>query len=179
MGTHLRFTPVLALIGALALGGTSAARAQDTSSVRPDTSAYQGYGGDTAAADTLQARQPTGQADTGAYQGPPTDTTLKAKPGVQTGPAQGDSGKTGQTGMAADSVVCKDGSNSSRTEACMKHGGIDWASTQAALKARGEQTTQPGESASSDTTLKAKPGVQTGPADTNAGERTDTGSNSP
>jgi hypothetical protein len=163
MGTHLRLTPVLALIGALTLGAAPAARAQDTSAVRSDTAGYQGYG-----ADTLQRNQPTGQADTGAkYNGPPTDTTLKAKPGVQTGPAAADTGKAGQAGMAsADTVVCKDGSTSPRTgDVCMKHGGIDWAATNAALKARGQAPIQPGESASADTALKAKPGVQTGPTD--------------
>ena len=159
MGTHLRLTPILALIGALALGGAPAARAQDTSAVRSDTSGYQGYG-----ADTLQRAQPTGQADTGAkYNGPPTDTTLKAKPGVQTGPDAADSGKTGTTSQA-DTVVCKDGSTSPRTgEVCLKHGGIDWTATNAALKARGQAPIQPGDSA-----LEAKPGVQTGPTDSSS-----------
>ena len=114
MGTHLRLTPILALIGALALGGASAARAQDTSAVRQDTSAvrsdtsgYQGYG-----ADTLQRTAPTG-ADTGAkYNGPPTDTTLKAKPGVQTGPT--DSSSMGQMGDSSSMGQMKDTSSSSR-----------------------------------------------------------------
>ena len=160
MGTHLRFTPVLALVGMLALGAAPTARAQDTSQVRSDTSGYQGYG-----ADTMQRTAPTG-ADTGAkYNGPPTDTTLKAKPGVQTGPAAGDTSKAGMTSQA-DTVVCKDGSTSPRTgEVCLKHGGIDWTATNAALKARGQQTIQPGDSASADTALRAKPGVQTGPTD--------------
>lgn len=163
MGTHLRFTPVLALIGALAIGVTPTARAQDTSAVRSDTSGYQGYG-----ADTLQRTAPTG-ADTGAkYNGPPTDTTLKAKPGVQTGPSATDSSKTGTTSQA-DKVVCKDGSTSPRTgEVCLKHGGIDWTATNAALKARGQAPIQPSDSASADTALKAKPGVQTGPTDSSA-----------
>jgi hypothetical protein len=140
MRTHLRFTPVLALAGALALGGTSTARAQDTSQVSADTSGYQGYRGDTSAA----AAQPTSQADSGAagYTGPPTDTALKAKPGVQTGPTAGDSGKAGKpTGTAADTVACKDGSNAARTDGCVRNGGIDWAATEAAMKARGESTT--------------------------------------
>lgn len=169
MGTHLRFTPVLGLVAALALGGAPTARAQDTSSVSADSSArsgnpgYQGYG-----ADTLQRSQ----ADSGAkYNGPPTDTTLKAKPGVQTGPSAADSSKTGQTGTTsqADTVVCKDGSTSPRTgEVCLKHGGIDWTATNAALKARGQATIQPNDSASADTALRAKPGVQTGPTDSSA-----------
>jgi hypothetical protein len=141
MRTYLRFTPVLALAGALALGGTSTARAQDTSQVSGDTSGYQGYrGADTSAA----AAQPTGQADTGAagYTGPPTDTTLKAEPGVQTGPTAGDSGKAGKpSATAADTVACKDGSNAPRTDGCVKNGGIDWAATEAAMKARGQTTT--------------------------------------
>jgi hypothetical protein len=182
MGTHLRLTPTLALIGALALGGAPAARAQDTSAVRrdtgavrSDTSGYQGYG-----ADTLQRTAPTG-ADTGAkYNGPPTDTTLKAKPGVQTGPSATDSSKKTGTTSQADTVVCKDGSTSARTgNVCMQHGGIDWTATNAALKARGQAPIQPGDSASTgtstryngpptDTTLKAKPGVQTGPTDSSS-----------
>lgn len=141
MRIYLRFTPVLALAGALALGGTSTARAQDTSQVRADTSGYQGYrGGDTSAA----AAQTAGRADSGAagYTGPPTDTTLQAKPGVQTGPTAGDSAKAGKpSATAADSVVCKDGSNAARTDGCVRNGGIDWAATEAAMKARGERTT--------------------------------------
>jgi hypothetical protein len=174
MATHLRFTPVLALIGALAFGAAPAAKAQDSSAVRADTSArsdtsgYQGYG-----ADILQRSQTSGQADSGAagYQGAPSDTALRAKPGVQTGPSAADSGKTGQTGQTgstsqADTVVCTDGSTSPRTgEVCLKHGGIDWAATNAALKARGQAPIQPGDSASADTALRAKPGVQTGPTD--------------
>jgi hypothetical protein len=182
MGTHLRFTPILALIGALALGAAPTAQAQDTSSVRADTSArtdtsgYQGYG-----ADTLQRSQPTGQADTGAagYQGAPSDTALRAKPGVQTGPAAGDSSKTGKTsGTSADTVVCKDGSSAPRTgDVCLKHGGIDWATTNAALKARGQAPINPGDSASADTALRAKPGVQTGPTDSSSmGQMKDTSS---
>ena len=154
MGTHLRFIPALAVIGAFALGGPSAARAQDTSSVRADTSAYRSYE-DTAAADTGGVAGPTGRADTGAYQynGPAADTALKAKPGVQTGPAARDSGEIGQKSEASkDTVVCKDGSNSPRTgEACLKHGGIDWVATEAARKARGETITTPADSADSGT----------------------------
>lgn len=141
MRMYHRLTPVLALAGALALGGSSTARAQDTSQVSGDTAAYQGYTG----ADTSAAAAPdTSGADSGAagYTGPPTDTMLKAEPGVQTGPAAGDSGKAGKpSATAADSVVCKDGSNATRTDGCAKNGGIDWASTEAAMKARGELTT--------------------------------------
>jgi hypothetical protein len=136
----LRFTPVLVLAGALALGGTSTARAQDTSQVSADTSEYQGYGADTSAA----AAQPTGGADSGAagYTGPPTDTILKAEPGVQTGPTAGDTGKAGKpSATAADTVACMDGSNAPRTDGCVRNGGIDWDATEAAMKARGEHTT--------------------------------------
>ena len=179
MGTHLRFTPVLALLGALTLGAAPAARAQDTSSAQADTSGVQGYGG--AAADTFRTTQPSGQAgaDTGAmYHGPPTDTTLKAKPGVQTGPSAADSSKVGQTGQPsatpADTVVCKDGSNAARTGSpCLNHGGIDWSATEAALKARGQTAPGMGDSASADTALRAKPGVQTGPTDSSAAARPD------
>jgi hypothetical protein len=181
MGTHLRFTPVLALVGALALGTAPAARAQDTSSARPDTSGVQGYGADTSSADTGRMA-PTGQAgDSGAagYNGAPSDTALRAKPGVQTGPSAKDSSKTGQSSSAVDTVVCKDGSNSPRTgEVCLKHGGIDWTATEAALKARGQSTSglrdsMVGDSASADTALRAKPGVQTGPTDSSAAARAD------
>ena len=181
MGTHLRFTPVLALVGALALGAAPAARAQDTSSAKADTSGVQGYG----AADTSGVQgYGAGQAgaDTGAkYNGPPTDTTLKAKPGVQTGPSAADSSKVGQSGQnsasVADTVACKDGSNAPRSgEPCLRHGGIDWAATEAAAKARGE-TVPMGDSASADTALRAKPGVQTGPTDSSAARQADSTKN--
>jgi hypothetical protein len=189
MGTHLRFTPVLALVGALALGTAPAARAQDTSSIRAqdtssaraDTSGVQGYGADSSSADTGRMA-PSGQAgDSGSsgYNGAPSDTALRAKPGVQTGPSAKDSSKTGQSSSsAADTVVCKDGSNSQRTgEVCLKHGGIDWAATEAALKARGQSTSgMSGDSASADTALRAKPGVQTGPTDSSAAAHSDSAS---
>jgi hypothetical protein len=86
----------------------------------------------------------TGKAGQGAseYNGPPTDTTLRAKPGVQTGPTAGKASPTaGAAGAAAasDSVVCKDGSSASKAaKGCTKHGGTDWAATRSALKARGQ-----------------------------------------
>ena len=170
---------VMVSLVAVLLVAVPTAGAQDTSSVRADTSArtdtsgYQGYG-----ADTLQRSQPTGQADTGAagYQGAPADTALRAKPGVQTGPSAKDSSKTGQTSATpADTVVCKDGSTSPRTgDVCLNHGGIDWASTNAALKARGQAPINPGDSASADTALRAKPGVQTGPTDSSTMGQMDT-----
>jgi hypothetical protein len=156
MRVYLRFTPVLTLAAALALGGTSTARAQDTSQVRADTSGYQGY-------DTSAAAQPAGGADSGAagYTGPPTDTALKAKPGVQTGPTAADTGKAGMpSATAADTVVCKDGSNAARTDGCVKNGGIDWVATEAAMKARGQSTTGP------DTGTAAPADTATMPMDT-------------
>src|SRR5689334_8872854 len=114
MGMHFHFTTTLAVAAVLAAGGTSVARAQDTSSAaRSDTMGYKASSGQM---DTAQSR--SGQAaDTGNFQynGAPTDTALKAKPGVQTGPSAADSGKgmrhrMGAAGQA-DTVVCKDGSN--------------------------------------------------------------------
>jgi hypothetical protein len=86
---------------------------------------------------------------------------------VQTGPTAGDSSRIGQTGATpADTVVCKDGSNAARSGSpCLNHGGIDWTATEAALNM--------GDSASADTALRAKPGVQTGPTDSSAAARPD------
>jgi hypothetical protein len=142
MGIHNRTTPLLALVGFLVLGAAPSLRAQeptnappkDTSAVaQPDTTAYQGYQrSDSTQTDT------TGKA---GYHGPPSDTALKAKPGVQTGPTT-EKGKPAEAAGAAavsDTVVCKDGSNASKAgNGCSKHGGIDWAATKSALKARGQ-----------------------------------------
>ena len=160
MGIHFRRTPLLGMIGVLALGGASVARAQDTSAAtRQDTSAYRSSQNQ---ADTMQAGRSTSSAENGSS----TDTALKAKPGVQTGPAAQDTGRAamqdtssyrssqnqtdttqvnyeskGKSLSAADTVVCKDGSNSpnSAKGACGSHGGVDTAATWAALKARGKQ----------------------------------------
>jgi hypothetical protein len=205
MAIHSRFAPVLAVIGVLALGGASTARAQDTSAAaRADTSGYRGYQNqaDTIGSDTAQAGRRNAQTDTTGikYTGPATDTVLKAKPGAQTGPTAGDTGKAARKAAAAgtaDTVVCKDGSNAPKSKkACKAHGGIDAAATRAALKARGGMAGQPAEStaaptdttqmnetgagyqgagAPSDTALKAKPGTQTGP-DTSAAGKSDTSS---
>jgi hypothetical protein len=70
----------------------------------------------------------------------------------------------------AGEVVCKDGSNGSSVAACASHGGVDSVSTAAARKARGGvetgqiDTARAGKGMGPDTALKAKPGVQTGPA---------------
>jgi len=186
MGNHYRFTTALAVVGLLAAGQATTARAQDTSAA--------------ARSDTMGYKASQSQTDTGKfkYNGAPSDTALKAKPGVQTGPAQGDSGKAAaRTGAAgtADTVVCKDGSNAAGKQGCSAHGGVDKAATKAASKARGMEssTTRDSSAARSDTTqvnkqdagnyqyhgapsdtaLKAKPGTQTG-ADTNA-TKSDTG----
>ena len=166
MGIHFRRTPLLGMIGVLALGGASVARAQDTSAAtRQDTSAYRSSQNQ---ADTMQAGKSTSSAENGSS----TDTALKAKPGVQTGPAAQDTGRAamqdtssyrssqnqtdttqvkksksgyesnkGKSLSTADTVVCKDGSNSpnSAKGACGSHGGVDTAATWAALKARGNQ----------------------------------------
>ena len=166
MGIHFRRTPLLGMIGVLALGGASVARAQDTSAAtRQDTSAYRSSQNQ---ADTMQAGRSTSSAENGTS----TDTALKAKPGVQTGPAAQDTGRAamqdtssyrssqnqtdtmqvkksksgyesnkGKSLSTADTVVCKDGSNSpnSAKGACGSHGGVDTAATWAALKARGNQ----------------------------------------
>ena len=80
----------------------------------------------------------------------------------------------------AGTVVCKDGSNGSSASACAQHGGVDSISTRAAQQARGgaggvetgrvdtaaaKDTGMAGmkmDTTKMDTTLKAKPGLQTG-----------------
>ena len=203
MATHSRVTPVLAVIGALALGGASAARAQEPTNAPPkdtsaaaqsDTSGYRGY----------QNRTDSTRTDSSGfkYNGPLTDTTLKAEPGAQTGPSAGDTGSVGRTARAAgmaDTVACKDGSNAAKAKsACAQHGGIDWAATRAAMKARGRMSGHGADTAAAsagtgrvnksgagydhsgavtDTALQAKPGTQTG-ADTSAAGMADTSASS-
>jgi hypothetical protein len=149
MAIHFRPTPLLAVIGVLAFGGASAVQAQDTSAAaRSDTSGYQSYQNrtdTTQAADSTQARPDSTPSDSSGfkYTGPPTDTTLKAEPGAQTGPSGKDSGAAaGPSGMsAADTVVCMDGSNAANEggAGCRAHGGVDSVATKAAMKARGWQ----------------------------------------
>ena len=147
MAIHFRPTPLLAMLGVLALGGASAARAQDTSAAaRTDTSGYQQYEN---RPDSTQAGKDTIGTDSSGfkYTGPPTDTTLKAEPGAQIGPSKDSTGiskdsssAAAPSGMnAADSVVCKDGSNEGNRGgvSCGAHGGIDSVTTTAAMKARG------------------------------------------
>jgi hypothetical protein len=152
MGIYSRSTALRAVVGILALAAAPGLWAQqpgqnrpDTGAVQRDTSGYKGY----QPSDSIKA----GRSDTsGMNQGAPSDTTLKAKPGVQTGPSAKDTGAAGQTGMNAtvDSVVCKDGSRAAKPGKanCAQHGGVDKAATKAAWNARGYQ---------------AKPSVQTGP----------------
>jgi hypothetical protein len=166
MTVHSRLTPFLAVIGALALGGASVAGAQDTSAAaRSDTSGYRGYQNRT---DTAQAGQANTRTDSTGfkYTGPATDTTLKAKPGAQTGPTAGDTGAAaGKTAAAADTVACKDGSNAVKgKQACAEHGGVDWAATRAAMKARGKMMHhhQAADSAAARTDTSAGTGADTG-----------------
>lgn len=103
MAIHSRFTPFLAVMGVLAVGGASVARAQEPTNAPPkDTSAaarsdtssgYREYQNRT---DSAQAGQGNAQSDTTGfkYNGPPTDTALKAKPGTQTGADTGAAGKS-------------------------------------------------------------------------------------
>jgi hypothetical protein len=61
---------------------------------------------------------------------------------------------------ASDSVVCKDGSNASKAaKGCTKHGGIDWAATRSALKARGQM--QAGDTSGAAPTDTSKAGADT------------------
>jgi hypothetical protein len=159
MGIYSRSAPYLALVGMLVLGAPSALRAQeptnapkDTSAAAPsDTGAYQGYQRTDSASDTTSK---AGQGDY-KYNGPPSDTALKAKPGVQTGPSGKTDSTTQTTGAAAaaDTVVCKDGSNAAKKDgnACGSHGGVDWAATESALKARGKMGGGDSTGASADT----------------------------
>ena len=126
MRTYLGSAPGLVLAGALAFGAASTSQAQDTSQVRSDTSGYENYGpGDTsatAAGDTVQA-----------------DTSAAGDPGTA----------VRRSATAADSVVCLDGSSSARTDGCLRNGGIDWDSTEAATNARDGHTTGPDTSSGS------------------------------
>jgi len=129
--------------------------AQDTSGYKQDTSGYKSSSG--SQMDTTQAGQSVDRSSSGyKYHGAPTDTTLKAEPGVQTGPSAGDSGRVHHRRhmrmSAMDTVVCKDGSNSANSArgACGSHGGVDTTATWAAMKARGWKG-QSGHGMSSDT----------------------------
>lgn len=156
MRIHSRRTHILAVVGVLALGAASTVRAQDTTQAMPrdtgaaastDTSGYRSY--QQSPKDTIRLQPDSTRNDSSGfkYNGPPTDTTLKAKPGAQTGKkgedstsAGGDtSSAAGQAGNAGvvDSFVCKDGSRNVASGCDAAHGGIDSASTKASKKARG------------------------------------------
>jgi hypothetical protein len=127
MGIYSRSTPYLALVGMLLLGVPSALRAQEPTNAPKDTSA-------------------AAPSDTGAYQG--YQRTDSASDTTSTTQATG-------AAEAADTVVCKDGSNAPKKggNGCASHGGVDWAATESALKARGkmggDSTGAPADSSSS------------------------------
>src|SRR5207249_794240 len=136
MGIYSRSTALSAVVGILALAAAPRLWAQqpgqhrtDTGAVQTDTSGYKGY---QPSDSSKAARSDTSKMNQGA----PSDTTLKAKPGVQTGPAAKDTGAAGQAGMSVDSVVCKDGSRAAKPGKtnCAQHGGYDRAATRAAWK---------------------------------------------
>jgi hypothetical protein len=141
MDIHSRHTRMLAVLGVLALGASSAVRAQDTTSItrkdtsaaaRSDTSGYRSY----QRSDTLRS-----DSSRFKYKAPPTDTTLKAKPGTQTAPTAGDTANAAGQAAAADTatVVCKDRNKMVGAGACdIGHGGIDSVATKAAKNARGQ-----------------------------------------
>jgi hypothetical protein len=84
----------------------------------------------------------------------------------------------------AGTVVCKDGSNGSSASACAQHGGVDSITTRAAQNARGGVETGRVDTAAAkdtgmagmkmDTTMKAKPGLQTGKPKRHKGAAADT-----
>jgi hypothetical protein len=86
----------------------------------------------------------------------------------------------------AGGVVCKDGSNGSNASACAQHGGVDSIMTRAAQQARPAQGVETGrvDTAAAkdtgmagmkmDTTMKAKPGLQTGKPKRHKGAAADT-----
>lgn len=149
MARHFRSTPLIAIIGVLTLSGASAVRAQEpanapardsTATAQSDTSGYRVYQrqADSVPADSVPGGQGSVRSDTSSSSGQASDTTLEATPGAQTAPTQG-VGTSGSTDSAARAggVACKDGSNATKGDAgCAAHGGIDWAVTRAALKAR-------------------------------------------
>jgi hypothetical protein len=135
MAIHFRRTPMVAVLGMLALGGVRVAQAQDTTSATRSSSDTAGYQASPSGSDTSMAGR-----DSSTQTGAPADTALKAAPGTQTGKPAGDSSATGASaaGVAADTVVCKDGSNAANGQAgCGAHGGIDSVATRSAQKARG------------------------------------------
>ncbi len=159
MGIHSSHTRMLAVVGVLALGAASTVRAQDTTQAQPrdtgaaayrDRSGYKSYQNPTDRmrhpTDTMRLPSDSMRKDSSAfkYRAPPTDTSLKPKPGAQTGQKAGDttsmSGRAGNAGNAGatDSVVCEDGARAVVIACDAAHGGVDSAATKASKKARGK-----------------------------------------
>jgi hypothetical protein len=136
MAIHFRRAPMFALVGMLALGGASVAQAQDTTSATRPGSDTAGYQPSNSGTDTSMVGR-----DSTTQTGAPADTALKAAPGTQTGKAAGDSSANGSSatgGSETETVVCKDGSNSTSGQSgCSAHGGFDSVATRAAQNARG------------------------------------------
>ena len=141
MAIHFRRAPMFALVGMLALGGASVAQAQDTTSATRPSSDTAGYQASNSGTDTSMVGR-----DSTTQTGAPADTALKAAPGTQTGKAANDSSANGASangasatgGSETETVVCKDGSNSTSGQSgCSAHGGIDSVATRAAQNARG------------------------------------------
>ncbi|HKT58977.1 MAG TPA: hypothetical protein VJQ46_02940 [Gemmatimonadales bacterium] len=127
---------------------------QDTSSSKQDTSGYKSSGGQADTSGRVNRTTRSGYK----YHGAPTDTALKAEPGVQTGPAPGDTGRMHMRRhrmkmSAVDSVVCKDGQRAANSPsgACSSNGGVDTVATWHALKARGIYPARPSHRMSHDT----------------------------
>lgn len=151
MRIHFRRTPMFAVVGVLALGAASVAAAQDTTAAaRQDTSGYQQSPNQT---DTSQAGAARSDTSGYKYNGAASDTALKAKPGVQTGPTAADSGRMGgaqdtSSGRQQDTSAYKSSGNQTDTSGQVNR------TDNSGYKYHGAAT---------DTTLKAEPGVQTGP----------------
>jgi len=173
MGIHIRQTRTIAVVGVLALGGASALAAQDTSSAtRQDTSGYQQSGSQT---DTMQAGGArSGMSDTSQYKsnGASTDTALKAKPGVQTGPSASDSGRMGGQDTSSYKSSGSQDTSSYKSSGSQDTSSYKSSGNQADTSGRVNKTSRSGykyHGPGSDTALKAKAGVQTGPSASDSG----------
>lgn len=170
MGIHIRQTRMFAVVGVLALGGASVVAAQDTSAAsRQDTSGYQQSGSQT---DTMRAGA---RSDSSQYKsnGASTDTALKAKPGVQTGPTAGNTGR--MSGKDTSSYKSSGGQDTSsyKSSGAQDTSSYKSSGNQADTAGRVNKTSRSGykyHGPGSDTALKAKPGVQTGPTAGNTGQ---------
>ena len=170
MGIHIRRTPMVAVVGVLALGAVSVAAAQDTTAAtRQDTSGYQQSGNQT---DTSRMGGNAARSDTSGYQyhGAATDTALKATPGVQTGPTAADSGRmgngadSGRMGNGQDTSSYRQStSGQSQDTSGYKSSGNQPDTSQSGQVNRTTRSGYKYHGAATDTALKAEPGVQTGP----------------